>query len=510
MKNIHTIMSSELITKVNNVNVRKEQGIVGTDTNIIIDGTDTIIQTDYSIDEIIYVAVQDTTIVAATPTWSTLVFGKDYTVDTQLNQIRVLPVVGAGPAAEPVPEDHVIYVCYLRARGAFTTGLPPTSQILPTIDSFVLDPATGGVQTATFDFSIIPNDGVNISWSIIRNGDADSPLYRGTALFSTAGQIPDGSGGFIDLDYDVLSTDQEQFSDNNEGLVFTLIVAYEVKVNPDDIVGTLLADTNYVFDAVTERTYDIDATPDVITVQDSLTAVTATYTINNPSSTQYDWIVRRTTLPSDLLPQKQTYIDLDSGSSDGSIIDANILHTLDIDTDNGSITYQLLVRNAATGKTASVPAYVIEATDTITIAVPGILDNANVGYIRQSEALYEVSAGTWIVVDTEPVYTAMPNLNTAFTISVGIEFLSNNTYFEAPVDPSILTSPTRENNVYFVIEVPDTWGPVEFYQDLGVIRDVFFNEITLVSPKDGYTAYIYASGSSSKYNPIDFKIRPKT
>jgi hypothetical protein len=54
--------------------------------------------------------------------------------------------------------------------------------------------------------------------------------------------------------------------------------------------------------------------------------------------------------------------------------------------------------------------------------------------------------------------------------------------------------------VYFVIELPDAWGPVNFYQTLGLVNASAFNKISL---GNGYTAYLYniapSAGTPSDY-----------
>jgi hypothetical protein len=55
------------------------------------------------------------------------------------------------------------------------------------------------------------------------------------------------------------------------------------------------------------------------------------------------------------------------------------------------------------------------------------------------------------------------------------EFISANT-FEGTVAA-----------VYFVIELPDAWGPVNFYQTLGLVNASAFK----ISLGNGYTTYLY-------------------
>lgn len=498
MNNINDIIKSELITKVNNVNVRKEQGIVGSDANIIIDSGATILKTDYDIEEILYVAVQK---LSTDPhTWSTLVFGVDYIVDTELNRIKVLPVDGNDDQV-PVPVGDRIYVCYLRARGSFTSGILGATLTPPSIASFNLTPQQGGVNQISFNFNILPQDGVNISWSILRVGGA-TPLYQGTALSTVNGQVPDGSGGFISLDYDVLTTDQLNYSDT--GLPFTLVVTYELLTEPVHVADTILADTVYIFDAVIGLTFSLNVQPDVITeVSPPATSVEAALLINNPSGIAYSWILRRdklagvATVPGD-------FIDVAAGTTSGAISNT-FQEDLDILAIQPNINYWLLVKEEGEAF------FTTKATDVVTIAIAGDITLAKVGYVDLADARYEVSPGVWEAVSTEPEYTnrvpgasgqpAVPTEDNVFTRTVDTGYLSNDTYLNAPVNSGIT------NKVYFVIEVPNTWGEVEFYQNLGTVSMDFFNKIPL---NNGYTAYLYAAGSSSHLSPVDFKIRPKT
>jgi hypothetical protein len=60
--------------------------------------------------------------------------------------------------------------------------------------------------------------------------------------------------------------------------------------------------------------------------------------------------------------------------------------------------------------------------------------------------------------------------------------------------------------VYFVIELPDAWGPVNFYQTLGLVNASAFNKISL---GNGYTAYLYNIAPSAVGTPSDYYLKPK-
>ena len=59
-------------------------------------------------------------------------------------------------------------------------------------------------------------------------------------------------------------------------------------------------------------------------------------------------------------------------------------------------------------------------------------------------------------------------------------------------------------SVYFVIELPDAWGPVAFWNSVGVINTTAFNTISL---GNGYTAYLYNAGPSSVTTPSDYYLK---
>jgi len=473
MKRIQDIISSEVTTKVNNVNLRKERGTVGSSSNIVIGGGgETLFNTDYTIEEIIYV----------TDEWNNLISSDDYQAVAK-NQIDVFP------AGAPVINGNKIHVAYLRERGAFTTGKTKGPTVPPYIDTFYLTPQSGGTGTTTFDFSIVPQDGVNISWSILRAGGA-IPLYQGTALASVAGQVSDGSGGYIDLTYIINTTDQENYEDT--GLPFTLVVSYEILGDISDIVGTVFAETVYSIDPVFPLTALLEVTPDIITVLGS-NPITSEVTINNPSGIQYDWQLRRDALYSVSLAPGDFEI-IASGLGETGAVSQTFPEDFNIVIEQQNISFNLLIREQGEQFYSAVD------SDLITVAIAGGLELAHVGYAGISDVLYEVTPGVWIPVNTEVEYTSRIPVS-SFTKDVDSLYLSNNTYLQATVEAGITES------VYFIIEVPDSWGDIEFYQDLGTVNPTYFNKIQLTN---NYTAYIYVAGSSSYLNPVDFKIRPET
>jgi hypothetical protein len=59
--------------------------------------------------------------------------------------------------------------------------------------------------------------------------------------------------------------------------------------------------------------------------------------------------------------------------------------------------------------------------------------------------------------------------------------------------------------VYFVIELPDAWGPVNFYQTLGLVNASAFNKISL---GNGYTAYLYNIAPQQELHLITLNRKP--
>jgi hypothetical protein len=49
--------------------------------------------------------------------------------------------------------------------------------------------------------------------------------------------------------------------------------------------------------------------------------------------------------------------------------------------------------------------------------------------------------------------------------------------------------------------LPDAWGPVNFYQTLGLVNASAFNKISL---GNGYTAYLYNIAPSAVGTPSDY------
>jgi hypothetical protein len=58
---------------------------------------------------------------------------------------------------------------------------------------------------------------------------------------------------------------------------------------------------------------------------------------------------------------------------------------------------------------------------------------------------------------------------------------------------------------YFVIELPDAWGPVNSTR-LGLVNASAFNKISL---GNGYTAYLYNIAPSAVGTPSDYYLKPK-
>jgi hypothetical protein len=83
-----------------------------------------------------------------------------------------------------------------------------------------------------------------------------------------------------------------------------------------------------------------------------------------------------------------------------------------------------------------------------------------------------------------------------FTKDVPKSFLTSQAFISASVNTFVGTV----SAVYFVIELPDSWGPVSFLQTLGLVNPTAFNKISL---GNGYTAYLYQVASSVS-TPSDY------
>jgi hypothetical protein len=88
-----------------------------------------------------------------------------------------------------------------------------------------------------------------------------------------------------------------------------------------------------------------------------------------------------------------------------------------------------------------------------------------------------------------------------FTKDVAKSYLTSFEFISAPVN----TFEGTVAAVYFVIELPDAWGPVN-YQTLGLVNASAFNKISL---GNGYTAYLYNIAPSAVGTPSDYYLKPK-
>ena len=473
-KNIHRLVTSELVVRTNNVKFRQEYGEVGSALNIREDGVTTVFTTVYGIDKVVYVTVNGVN----------LIEGKHYTVTSEFT----ITIGGGGVSAiKKIPGMTTnILVGYNYTKSVSALINLPTDP--PVIDTFYLSATAGINQTLTFNFKILPKDGSNIFWSILKDGN-EVPLYSGTDLETVNGTVTNGT---VNLQTDI--TLEEYTERQGETIPFTLIVVYDLTEDGTRMDEKLLASAGYTLVNAAIITGTVVVTPETITIEGTHAARIDTNVQTNGSPSQYEW---------KLVRSRVGEVDFIVYSGD-ELSPTRFLNFDEVVTtgDSYTNTYSLEIKESTD------LSYRTLAVDTIIVNVPAEVEVGNAGYIDVAVVNYEVSPGVFIKIgDLGTPQDAVEYTNRvsrlSLTKNIDISYLLTDQKF---IDATVYTNSGAISQVHFVLEAPDSWGEIEFYQALGNVPLSEFNAISL---GNGMTAYIYRAGASSVLNPTDFYIKPK-
>jgi hypothetical protein len=476
MKKIKNIIDSELIVRTNNVNFTQEYGKMGDADNIVNEGNSTIFTTDFDIKKVIFVTVNGLT----------LIEGKHF----DITGTRTISISNEGSAVKANPGlDTEISVGYHFINNrSIANGV----KIPPVINTYYIDKYSGRAGSITFDFDIIEKDGKNIYWSIIKDGAGD-PIFSGNGLTSVNGITTNSNGTVQQLTTYI--SEAEYTQRYGEKIPFTLIVVYDLSEDGTHLDEKLLSSVNYELLAPAAINGALIATPELISTAD-ITEVLTQYSISSPESEvqNFTWTVTKQVGAADaVVIASGTHTSPLSGEiredftfAAGSM--TNIKYSLDI---VNNITSDASV--LATDKV------VVDVSSGSQFATAGYLDAGIMNYPNPSDPLQYITIGsTGTSQDLIEYNTRIPR--EIFTKSVAEEYLDTNEFISATVN----TFSGTVSSVYFVIEVPDAWGPVVFSQALGEIDASSFNTIYL---SNGYTAYLYNFAPSSAYSPADYYIK---
>lgn len=477
MKKIYNIIDRELIFRTNNVQSKNEFGEVGISANITIDGTNTIFTTEYIIDSVNYVTVNGLN----------LIEGVHYSV-TGKNTISI------GNNGSPLKKNpsltNTILVNYNNKGKATSSVKTP-----PILDYFTISPNQGQTNEIVMNFSISAYDGKNIYWSILKDGDS-TPLFSGDSLKSSDGYSTT-NGTSTKLSYFVSAA--EYSKKQNQELTFTFVVIYDLSDDGSRLNEKIINSAKYKVLKAGEVTGSLSVSPSSISTVVKNYVYSVIYNINNVQDYPqvFDWVITKST------DNGITYTTVKSGNQ--SSADLSGTHPVTITTvagQNVSTRYYLKIKKQ--GETA----FSTIANDLLTISVPaailvahaGYLDAALMSYVDPADDTRKKIGSTGTPKDLAVYKERVPS--TIFTKDIGRDYLTSGDFIAAYVE----TFGGTVNSVYFVIEVPDTWGPISFWNSIGIVNSTFFNTISL---GNGYTAYLYKAGPSSVTTPSDYYLKEK-
>lgn len=475
--NINDIVTSELIARVNNVKYKQEYGEVGESIKITTSGNSTIFATDYAIDKVIYVTVNGVA----------LIEGKHY--DVTSDYTISISNEGSPIKNNPGLTTNILVGYNYKNRKSLTDSIV---KVPPVLNSFYIDKYSGKDGKILFDFSIEANDGKNIFWSLLKDGSQD-PLYTGTTLVTNNSNVSDGLGGTTELSYYVSVDEYEE----NEGRStnFTLLAIYDLSDDGSKLDEQILSTVTYSYEQTAPLSGSLESLPATITTTDS-TDIIVTYNINTPegSPSIFDWKVTRS-----FNSGAETIVK--SGNQASANLSGTYVETVSAsEGDNSNIRYSLKVL------AINDPAFLTIANDVTNISVATASQLSFAGYLDAAIMSYQNPVdSSWIKIgdlgtDQDRLEYTSRVPREIFTKDVDTSYLSVQKFISAPVN----TFGDTVDLVYFVIEVPTAWGPIEFFQDLGKIDGTSFNTINL---QNGYTAYLYKQAPSSVVAPSDYYIK---
>ena len=476
MKKIHDIIDSELIVRTSNVRLTQEYGEVGISNNITSEGTTTIFTTSFIITGINYVTVNGVT----------LVEGKHFYVLAP-NSIRISNS-GSPVRRNPSLQTTILVSYFAGDPVGLVTKLPPT------ISMFTVSPTSGRNGALTFNFNIVPYDGKNIYWSILKDGSS-VPLFSGNSLFTTAGISISGGAPTTLVHY---ITEEEYLERNGDDIPFTLVVVYDLSEDGSHLNEKILADASYHVDTAEKLTGGLTSTPEFIISINPANEVVVSYSINKPVSypTLFDWAVFRSFNNGPETVVKQ------GNQSSTELVGTYTEEVASAAGQSAEIRYFLKVKEAGQAD------YTTLANDKTTIAVPsvpldafaGYLDAAVMSYVDPIDGQRKKIGSLGTSQDRVEYYARVPQA--ILTLVVPKTSLEDNLY----MDPGVYNPAGTIASVYFVIEAPDNWGPFDFYQALGLINMSAFNRISL---GNGYTAYLYNLAPSPVSSPARYYLKSR-
>lgn len=476
MKKIYNIINSELIVRTNNVKLRQEFGEVGTSPKITAEGTSTIFTTLFVIKKVNYITVNGIN----------LIEGVHYTVDSS-NKIRISNS-GAPVRKNPSLTTTILVSYYAGASKTSSIKVPPT------INFFSLSRTSGKNGEIVFDFSISPHDGKNIYWSILKDGNS-VPLHSGKTNYTTNGISVDG---IVSTRLNTFITETEYLNRQGENIPFTFLVVYDLSEDGSQLDEKAMATANFLVDNMEDVTGNLTASPALIQIANAATPVTITYNINKASGSLalFDWAIYKSINGGveSLLRQGNQASPVLSGTYDDSV-SAAIGNNFDVRyylrvKDSGSLDFRTLSNDKVTISVPSAPL----------VAHAGYLDAAIMSYIDPEDGVRKKIGSLGTAQDLVEYTDRIPAA--IFTKDLSIGYITSDAFMAAPVN----TFGNTVTSVYFVIELPDNWGPVDFYQTLGLVNQSAFNKISL---GNGYTAYLYNAAPSAMDSPSDYYLKAR-
>lgn len=481
MKNIHNIVASELILRTNNHNLKQEFGEVGISSNIISTGNSTVFTTVFSVHKVNYVTVNGIN----------LIEGVHYEKISD-NKISISNS-GAPVKKNPSITTTVLVSYYAGHKISFITKVPPV------INLFSLNKYSGKNGEIVFNFSISQFDGKNVYWSILKDGSS-TPLYSGNTLFTTNGVSNNGTAS-VKLNHFISPT--EYNSRKGQSIPFTFVVIYDLSENGERLDEKLISTAVYKLDTADSITGSLSVSPELIQAANSNNKVTISYQLNRPDTTaSFDWAIFKSI-------NGGAEIIIKQGNHASPVLSGSMEESFSTSAgDSFETRYFLRVKDVG-----AIEYITTLANDKIIVSVPALSLNGRAGYLDallmsyvdpQDNVMKKIgSLGT--AQDKEEYFDRVPSA--IFTKVVTKAFLSTNDFINASVNrfENSFGTPTVDA-VYFVLEIPDNWGPIDIYQSMGLINMSAFNMIPL---DNGYTAYLYNVSPSPATNPSNYYIKAR-
>lgn len=476
MKKIDNIIKSELIVRTNNVNYKQEYGKVGDADNIQNEGTSTIFTTNFDIKKVVFVTVNGLTLL---PEKHFIITG---------NRTISISNEGSAVKANPGLATEISVGYHFKNNRVINNG----TKTPPILNTFFIDKYTGREGSISFDFDIIQKDGKNIYWSILKDGNS-TPLFSGNGLSSVNGVSINSNGTVLNLTTYI--SEAEYKERHGEKIPFTLVVVYDLSEDGSRLDEKLLDTVEYELLPPAVVSGTLEVTPEIIDTTDT-TEVLAIYNIiaSDSATKDFSWrVIKQVGFLEPVVIASGTHTSVLSGEvrEDFTIAAGTV----------SKIMYSVEVTDNILAETDTV------ANDAVVINIPTGELYANAGYLSAEIMNYQNPSNTaeYITIGSTGTSQDLVEYNTRvpreiFTKSVEVEFLDTQEFINAPVN----TFGDTVTSVYFVIELPDAWGPIVFSQSLGEISITSFNTIYL---GNGYTAYLYKFAPSSVYQPADYFLK---